>query len=196
MEATVANPKEDRRAQRTRQLLHNALMALMVEKRYDHITVQDIIDRANVGRSTFYAHFQDKEDLANSNLEHIFGQLSQHLDQMESGEQQIVPTLGLFRHVQAQHQLIYTLVKGRGMDLFVEKVQGYWNKKFEAQLEALLPQGQKTATPLPIVANYMAGALMTLIKWWMDNQMPYSPERMDEIFHQLVMPGVWTVLEN
>ena len=72
----MKNKKEDRRSQRTRRLLHQAIMSLMQEKRYDTITVQDIIDRADVGRSTFYAHFQDKEDLLNSNLEEILDDLS------------------------------------------------------------------------------------------------------------------------
>ena len=63
--------KDDRRSQRTRQALHQALFALMRTKRYDAITVQDIIDQANVGRSTFYAHFVDKEDLASYSLEQI-----------------------------------------------------------------------------------------------------------------------------
>jgi len=61
----------DRRVQRTRQLLNEALMSLIVEKGYEAITVQDIIDRANLGRSTFYAHYQDKEDLLLSGMEKI-----------------------------------------------------------------------------------------------------------------------------
>lgn len=54
---TIWNTKADRRSERTRQLLNAALIELMLEQRYDEITVQDIIDRANIGRSTFYAHF-------------------------------------------------------------------------------------------------------------------------------------------
>lgn len=59
----MKNTKADRRSQRTRQLLSSALVDLMLQKRYDEITVQNIIDRANVGRSTFYAHYLDKDDL-------------------------------------------------------------------------------------------------------------------------------------
>ncbi|MEJ2354006.1 MAG: TetR/AcrR family transcriptional regulator, partial [Anaerolineales bacterium] len=61
----------DRRVQRTRQLLNDALMSLIVEKGYDSITVQNIIDRANLGRSTFYAHYQDKDDLLLSGIEDV-----------------------------------------------------------------------------------------------------------------------------
>ena len=61
----------DRRVQRTRQLLNRALMELIVEKGYDSVTVQDIIDRANLGRSTFYAHYQDKDDLLFSGIDEV-----------------------------------------------------------------------------------------------------------------------------
>ena len=75
---------QDRRVQRTRTLLTRALMELIVEKGYQAITVQDIIDRANLGRSTFYAHFLDKEDLLMSGLEEVVHQLIQG---MKSGPQ-------------------------------------------------------------------------------------------------------------
>ena len=68
---------EDRRVRRTRALLQNALMSLMIEKGYESITVQDIIDRADVGRATFYAHFADKQSLLSSRLEDLRGRLLQ-----------------------------------------------------------------------------------------------------------------------
>ena len=63
--------KEDRRVGRTRRLMHEALMALIVEKGYETVTVQDILDRADVGRSTFYAHYRDKDELLLSSFEHL-----------------------------------------------------------------------------------------------------------------------------
>ncbi|MEM7348052.1 MAG: TetR/AcrR family transcriptional regulator [Chloroflexota bacterium] len=76
----MRNKKEDRRSTRTRLALHQAIIELMQEKQYETITIQDIIDRANVGRSTFYAHYQDKEDLVNSNVTSILDELGQHLE--------------------------------------------------------------------------------------------------------------------
>src|SRR5436189_198695 len=71
-EAQLKKPKKlDRRVQRTRQLLQDALLAMVIEKGYDATTVQDIIDRANVGRATFYAHFPDKQTLLTSRLEDL-----------------------------------------------------------------------------------------------------------------------------
>jgi hypothetical protein len=96
--------------------------------------------------------------------------------------------------VQEQYPLFQTLVRGRGLEVFFEKGQAYWSKKIERDLRAHLPDRQTPSVPLPIVANYVAGALATLLKWWLDNKVPHSPERMDEIFQQLVRPGVRAAL--
>lgn len=74
--------------------------------------------------------------------------------------------------------------------------QVYWSKRVETQLHSLLPEGQTPAVPLSLVAGYLSGALSTFQKWWFDNHSSYSPERMDEMFQQVVMPGVWAILEK
>jgi AcrR family transcriptional regulator len=184
----------DRRTRRTRQLLRDALIALMLEKRYDKITVQDIIDRADVGRSTFYAHYRDKEDLHQSSFAEMLEALTHHLRESDTGSHRLVPSLELFRHVQQQHHLYKALVPGRGVELLFKTGHDYISRIIERRLAAHLPEQQTPTVPLPVVANYVAGALVTLLKWWLDHQMSYSPERMDEIFQQLVMPGVWATL--
>src|SRR5438067_9876044 len=77
----VAKRPHDRRVQRTRQLLQDALISMMIEKGYAATTVQDIIDRANVGRATFYAHFADKDTLLHSRLEDLRSMLAQQQQQ-------------------------------------------------------------------------------------------------------------------
>ena len=106
----------------------------------------------------------------------------------------MVPALGLFRHIQNNRHLHEALVWGGGIELLVTRVHVYLREQIEVQLASHLP-AHEPAVPLPIVADYLTGALMTLLKWWLDNKMPYSPERMAEIFEQLVMPGVRTALE-
>ena len=192
----MKQPQEDRRAQRTRQLLHDAMFSLMLEKRYDKITVQDIIDRANVGRSTFYAHFQDKEDLALSGMVQMLDQLGQAVGQDASGGLSLMPVLALFQHVQENQHFFKALTRGRGLDLFFERGQVYWTQRLEAALQAQLPQGQSSSVPIPIIATSVSGALITLLKWWLDNKMPYTPERMDEIARQLTMPMIEAGLKD
>lgn len=185
----------DRRSQRTKRLLTDALIALMQEKRFDKLTVQDIIDRADVGRSTFYAHYQDKEDLLLSSFEHLMEGLSQHVAR-DSGNEQLLPSLGLFRHIQEHQHLYEALVWGRAADFFFRRTRTHLTDMIETQLAAQLPRGQTPTVPLPIVANHIAGAFIMLVQWWLDNELPYAPERMEEMFRRLVMPSVASTLSK
>ena len=109
--------KTDRRSRRTRQLIADAFVGLMLQKRYDDITVQDILDRADVGRSTFYAHFTDKENLLLSEIEHVIHDLGEYAAHHGGMEHGILPSLELFRHVKEQRRLMQALVWGQGADL-------------------------------------------------------------------------------
>jgi AcrR family transcriptional regulator len=191
----MRNTKADRRSERTRQLLNGALIELMLEQRYDEITVQDIIDRANIGRSTFYAHYLDKEDLLVSGFTRVLDTLSEHPHQRDSGADQAPPSLvRFFQHVQSNHQLYKALVRGGGIDRLFKKSHQYMRRNIEQHLAELIPPGQPPAAPLPMVADYLAGAILSMLTWWLDNEMPYTPEQMDALFQQLVRPGVQATL--
>src|SRR5262245_40478418 len=102
----------DRRVQRTPQVLQEALVALILEKGYEAVTIQHVIDRANVGRSTFYAHFHDKEELLLSEFERLWSQLEQHLDgRVRSDEYPWGISTVMFQHAQSYHP-IYKAVVG------------------------------------------------------------------------------------
>ena len=199
----MRNTKADRRSERTRQLLNAALIELMLEQRYDEITVQGIIDRANIGRSTFYAHYLDKEDLLVSGFTRVLDMLSEHPQQRDSGEYQALPSLaGFFQHVQEHHQLYKALVRGGGIERLFKQSHQHMRRNIEQHLAALIPAGQAPTAPpsvgippLPLVADYLAGAILSMLTWWLDNDMPYSPEQMDALFQQLVRPGVETTLQ-
>jgi len=188
--------KADRRSRRTRRLLAEALISLLPEKRYDRITVQDIIDRADVGRSTFYAHYRDKEDLLISEFTRVLDVLMQHDSPDEAGSQQVLPSLGLFRHIQEQHQLYKSLVRGRGVDFLFNAGHQHLSATMERRLAALAVDADQLAVPLPILAEYLAGTLITLLRWWLDRDMPYTPERMHAIFEELALPAVQQVLQH
>jgi AcrR family transcriptional regulator len=182
--------KTDRRINRTRATLFQALSELMLEKRYDDITVQDIIDRANVGRSTFYAHFQDKEALATANLAHILDSLAGAMEQDGSSLHNLLPGRDLFEHIREHYSMFKAMTSGHGLELFFDKGQAYWSNRLTGPLQAMLPAGQEAGIPIPILANFVAGTLVTLLKWWIDNKMPIDSDRMAEIVGQLVTPGV------
>jgi AcrR family transcriptional regulator len=186
--------KSDRRSRRSRRLIIDALLALMREKRYDRITVQEIIDRADVGRTTFYAQFRNKEDVLESEFERVFNLLhEQHTRSGEEPADHILPSLGLFRHVHQHQPLFSALVHGLGMDQHEQGVRRYLRHHAAQQL-AVAAGSRTLAVPTEIVADYLAGALLTLVRWWLDHELPYTPEQMEAIFQQLAMPGVQALL--
>lgn len=187
--------KEDRRSQRTYQLVSAAMTALMLEKRYDAITVQDILDRANIGRSTFYTHYFDKEDVLVSTAEQIFDAFSQKMQQEEAGHG-ILPVLELFRHAQEQRRFFQALVRGQGGEVLWKAAQTLLSEKIEHSLASAQAGKPSPSIPLTVVSQYLAGAFLNLLKWWLEADMPYSPERMDEIFQQLALPGVWATIRR
>ena len=186
--------KSDRRINRTRQTLFHALSELMLEKRYDDITIQDIIDRADVGRSTFYAHFQDKEDLAASNLVQQLDLLVGSTEQNDSSSHNFLPGPELFEHIRENYPTFKAMTSGHGLDLFFQTGQKYWSRRVTTQLQAMLPAGQEASVPVPVLAHYASGAFITLLKWWIDNKMPYPSDRMAEIAEQLIRPSIQTGL--
>jgi AcrR family transcriptional regulator len=179
--------KNDRRSQRTRQLLGAALIELMLEKGYGSISVSDLIERANVGRSTFYAHYRDKDDLLVSELNRVVDLLNEHLTGDEPARSPFFSSLGFFRHLAEQYDLYKALFWSPGADLLFKHEQRYLSEKIE---QRLAQSGQAFSVPLSVLANYLAGSFLTLLKWWLDNKMIYSPEQMDEFFQKLILPGV------
>lgn len=183
--------KTDRRSQRTRRSLHEAMLTLLQEKHYDTITVQDILERANVGRSTFYAHYQDKEDLMISSFMQLMEYLTEAVARPRGETPRLLPTQELLEHVQEEgHQLVHSMTSGRGFELFMEKGLEYWSRKIAADLRTRLPAGQQPAVPIPVMAQFAAGTMVTMLRWWLEKKMPYSPEEMDRMLELLVMGGI------
>ncbi|MDP4164319.1 MAG: TetR/AcrR family transcriptional regulator [Bacillota bacterium] len=179
--------KVDRQSLRTRQMLADSLMNLLFEKSYASITIQEILDRANVGRSTFYSHFYDKEDLLVSSLGHVFEVLNQ---QLISGidEKSILPSLGLFQHVEQHYKLYKAFVRGNCVDLLLEKAKDFLYIMVEERFSSLDLDPHIPEIPISVLMTYVVNTLITLLKWWLDHEMPYSAKRMDDIFQRLVSP--------
>src|SRR4051794_9415658 len=156
--------RDDRRSLRTRRALGEALVDLMLEKRYDTITVQEIIDRADVGRSTFYAHYMDKEDLLQNQVAHLIHVLAAHMDQgdLTAAGNRIIPSLELLRHIRDSQALIRALVRGRAIDPVLKTMQTQLSLHVEVRLARNLPPNTTPTVPLPLVAHHVAGSLLTL----------------------------------
>jgi AcrR family transcriptional regulator len=179
------NDKTDRRSQRTRHLLGAALVQLIREKDYGIITVSDIIERANVGRSTFYAHYRDKDALFVGELDRVIEILSQRIPGQD--EIPFFPSLGLFRHVGEEFELYKSLLWTPGIDLLTKHLQKSISQRVEHGLQT---SGRNFDIPNPVLASFIAGSFLTLLKWWLENKMIYPPEQMDEIFKKLALSGI------
>ncbi len=184
----------DRRVSRTVQALRSALFELVQEKHYDSITIQDIIDRANVGRSTFYTHFRDKEDLLIGDWKKFLGLIAAHIDLNGGGH--LAPVEGLMMHLKDYHAFYRALVKsGKIERLFATGIE-YLAEKIEEKISVREAKGQKLSVPAAVCAHYLALQIFGLLKWWLDRNMPYTPQEMDAMFHALVTPGIRNILEN
>jgi len=187
----------DRRIQRTRQLLQDALVGLILEKGYEGVTVQDIIDRANVGRSTFYAHFQDKEDLFLSGFESLRSQFEQHL--LGGGNEVQNPwalSLIIFEHVQANQRVFKAVVGKQGGGVMAQHFNKYLVMLIRSHMKAQMPAKAREQVPPDILSQVIVSTLMALLTWWLDNDLPYPAERMNTMFQLLIRPGVETLLHE
>jgi AcrR family transcriptional regulator len=186
----VKQQKADRRSQRTHRLVRSAFTELLGEKPYEEILVQDILDRANIGRTTFYAHYFDKKDVLDSITEQELSMLT-HQIAHAIARQRVVPSLELFEHAYHSHnQQFLALMRSRAGEPLWEALQTALCRAIEPALFTLCAERRSPSIPVPVVSQYLAGAFLTLFKWWVEASMPYPPEQMESIFQQLALPGV------
>lgn len=190
---------EDRRIIKTKQVIQEALFSLMQEKQYSKITIQEIIDRANVGRSTFYSHYETKEDLLLSCIAHLLEMLNQYIInylEMEEEVPRLLPVVELFDHIRENSRMMKGLMKSDSSDLFFNKIQIYWNKSIENYLNTKLPRNATPEIPLIIITNHITSTLINLLKWWITNKMPYSSVEMDCFFQKLINPCIDSLIRK
>lgn len=184
-----AEVKMDRRKVRTRQMLRDALIAWILEKGYDAITVEDITNRANLGRATFYLHYRDKEDLLLSTLESTFDELAKDLKPIspEATSAAQAHALIAFQHAAENRDLYRVMLSGQGSGSLIRRVREYLATLLQQRMQLLLQQLPSGAMPIPveIMAQHIAGSLLTLLIWWLENDSPYSAEYMAQTFQQL-----------
>ena len=192
----MKSTKDDRRSRRTRQLLGAALGELMREKRYDDITVQDILDRSGIGRSTFYAHYTDKEDLVISEIARVIQQLELYTADLGHQPSGLLPSLAFFQHVYEQRRLMNAFLWGRGAETLIRDFQKQVSQMVAEKLRALAGGDDAFSVPLSVVANFVASTLLMLIQWWFEEDMRHSPEEIDGMFQKLVMPGIHASLAS
>lgn len=183
----------DRRIQRTRRLVEDAVVALIIEKGYADVTVQDVLDRANIGRSTFYAHFRDKDDVLASGFGRVldaFRKAPGSASLAHPGEHAFDCELSLylFRHLQEERRLFRALIGHQGGNRVVDFVETLLTQAVERLIAERLPPARQTAVSRDVLVFFVVHTYMDLLIWWLDHDLPYTPEQMDDIFWRLVTP--------
>ena len=180
---------EDPRVRRTRDRLGDALIELLVEKPFDDITVQDVLDRAAVSRSTFYSHFKDKNDLFLSDADDFFAALATALSRFGDKSERVVPVCELFAHIAEVQPFYKALIEsGRIHDVW-ELGREHFARGIEQRLAEIPRARSIPAERRGLVAHGLAGSLVALVSWWVQRGMSESPQEMDALFHQLVWAG-------
>jgi AcrR family transcriptional regulator len=186
----ASQKKTDARVRRTRDALGDALVALMHEKSFESITVQDVLDRAKVGRSTFYSHYSDKDDLLMSDAEEFFESVAMLLSVRGDKSDRVFPVQEFFNHIVEAQQFVNALMSAGKFHDNMELARGLFARGIERRLSEL-PRGQGIPdNDRPAIAFAHAGALLSLLTWWIDRGMKQPPAEMDELFHRLVWKGV------
>jgi AcrR family transcriptional regulator len=180
--------KTDRRIVRTRNLLGDAIMALLQERNFEEISVQDVLDRAGVGRSTFYVHYRDKNDLFLSDVEEFFERCSGLLKQDHAKPERLLPVEEFFTHIREMRDFYLALVRSGKVNDVQALGRGYFARSIEERLQSAgvkLDPAQRSAK-----AHGLAGSFFSLLDWWIDKGMKLVPREMDKMFHQMAWNGL------
>ena len=173
----------DRRQRKTREAIYRAFTELRVHKSYSTITVQEIIDRADIGRSTFYSHFETKDDLLRALCAEIFA----HVFSEELGVERTHDFSGETRdlrhrlthilyHLRDNRSYIRGILSSESGDLFMQFFKEYLKEVFDE----VLP-GSPAGVPREYILNHMICDFAESVRWWMRHE-EYSPEEISGFF--------------
>jgi AcrR family transcriptional regulator len=177
--------QEDLRVRRTHKLLWEALMVELSVRPFEKITIKDICERAMVHRTTFYKHYEDKYALLEQGVRQMYAILIAEVNALPNTFSVDDPTptfIHLFAHA-ANHQHFYKLMlSGEGIGKFQELIRGFIVKDMESKMTALGSANSPFAVPPAMYAQFFAGAFLSICAWWLENDMPLSPEQMAQYF--------------
>jgi AcrR family transcriptional regulator len=189
---------KDRRIQKTQNLLHEALASLIREKPYDSIVVKEILDRANVGRSTFYTHFRDKDDLLVSGIHDMLQ--SVHATEVPSSgkkyERLIRFSFPIFEHIHQHRHTGAAKMGTKGRAVLHEHLQQVLSELIADDVKKIFQARRKTADQIPsdLFVQYVASTFILVLNWWVENNSPLSPREVNDLFRALILPTLAVTL--
>jgi AcrR family transcriptional regulator len=186
----------DRRQRKTREAIFEAFRILLSSKSYTGITIQDIIDEANVGRSTFYSHFQTKDDLLREMctdlFDHVFSERldseSTHDFSLADGDPHSMITHILYHLRDNRRNITGILTCGSG-ELFLRFFKEYLNQLITRHLINAVGRSN-THVPDDFLVNHIAGSFVEMLQWWIKNNMRQTPEELADYFLSVTLPAI------
>lgn len=176
------------RTQRSRERLLGALFELMCERGYERLTVQNLLDRAGLGRATFYAHFENKDELLAASVENLRAWLLN--ERAARPGQRLGFTEAFFGHV-AAHRLLYQMTVVRASELSVEhKIRAMLMELVRDDLAQGRPRHGQHDAALELSTQYVVGALWSTLAWWMATPTPWSSAEIHALFLRMTLPGL------
>jgi AcrR family transcriptional regulator len=174
--------KIDRRVRKTQQQLGEALVAVILEKGYDVITIKDITDRADVAHATFYRHYRDKDELLARRLEEVVREIEALTREpsLQDAEGYLI-----FKHAQENSVLYRILLSSPGTTRVRKRIQETIAANVLRTCKPL-HSARRGFIPPQAAANHIAGSMLLLIEWWLDQNMPHPPHHMAKIYEQLI----------
>ena len=183
-------PQSDPRVERTRDRLGTAMWALFQEKPFDAITVQELLDRAGVARSTFYTYFRDKNDLFVTDVDEFLERMATGLVGRADAGDRVAPVRELFSHIGEMRKLYAAFVASGRIHEFFDLTRAHFTRGIEARLAELPRAARLTSQQRPALAHAFGGALVSLLSWWIDGGCVMTPAAMDDLFHAMVWSAV------
>lgn len=193
----MASKLKDRRIEKTRRSLSQALFALIGEQGYDATSVQDILDRARVGRATFYAHFRNKEDLLHFGMETISVAIAaDRSSTRRRREEPLAFTLAMLRHMDEHHRRSRAFLGMRKSMVMEHHLRSVLGQLVRQDLARCCHVAGKSEL-IDLATAYTVNGFLALVRWWVDrNQGQMSPEELNTIFRQIALPGLDATLSE
>jgi len=178
---------------KTRDSIFNAFSSLLAQKRYSKITVQDIIDEANIGRSTFYSHFETKDDLlkalCSDIFDHVFGEdlISEGSHDFSSANNNLeAKVTHILYHLKDSRRDIKGILSCESGELFLSVFKSY----LEQLVTGFISSNTLDRIPKEYVINHVAGSFVETVRWWMENDMAQSPEELTRRFFAVIPTAI------
>ena len=181
--------RADRRVTRTRNALGDALIELMHERPFEDVTVQQVLDRAGVSRSTFYQHYSGKDDLFMSDVEEFFGMMASLLERKKERSNRVVPVAEMLAHFGEMGEFLRALNESGKLHDVMEMGQGLFARGIERRLANHSSGRAISGNKRAALAEAFAGGFIALASWWIDRGKGTAPAVMDALYHQMVWRG-------